>query len=287
MATTTVATLIQRTRRFVRDWPEFDALTASATSTATSLTVADATIYTTNWIIQVDSEAMRVRSGSAGTTLNVRRGVYGTTGASHANSATVLVKPEYLDQDILDALNAAVQAAFPLIYRRVAVEYTGVTGSDYEYAIPDMPGITGYKIPYVSEVWLRDATGEAFRRQHAFRIVRDETTPLIQFRRTQVAGATLRIVGFGPYPALVATDSLPAQFPPNAEDLLVWYAGQYLLASGEAGRVRVDTGVIDDREQANRVGSSMTAANSLFQRFQIRLRDAGMPPMPRHVVPTI
>lgn len=286
MATTTVTTLVQRTRRFVRDYPEFDALTASATSTATSLTVADATIYSSNWLIQIDQEAMRVRAGSSGTTLNVRRATSGSTAASHANSATVLVKPEFLDQDILDALNAAMQAAFPLIYRRVAVEYTGVTATDYEYEIPDMPGITGYKIPYVSEIWLRDVTGEAFRRQHAFRIVRDEAKPLIQFRRVQVSGATLRIVGFGPYPSLAFTDSLPAQFPPNAEDLLVWYAGQYLLSSGEAGRVRVDTGVIDDREQANRVGSSMTAANSLFQRFQIRLRDAGMPPMPRHVVST-
>jgi hypothetical protein len=284
---TTCATLIQRTRRFVRDWPEFDALTASCTSSSATLTVADATIYSPNWLIQIDSEAMVVASGS-GTTLTVKkRGARGTTAATHANAASILLKPEFLDVEILDAINAALMAGFPYIHRKVIDESIETVASDYEYAVPAMPGISGYIIPYVSQIEIKLSGETRFNRVRNFRIQRDDTAPFIQFLREPDAGATVRVIGYGPYPPLAVGDSLDAQFPPNAEDLIVWFAAQYLLASGEAGRVRVDTGVIDNREQANRVGSSMQAANTLFQRFQLRLRDAGMPPMPVHVIPTL
>lgn len=281
---TSAATLIQRTRRFVRDWPEWDSLAASCTSGATSVTVADSAIYQENWVIQIDQEALLVKDKPNATTLTVRRGIMGTTAASHANSATVLVRPQFLDVEYLDALNAGLGAAFPYIYRRVVDESITTSGGAYEYVIPDMPGISGFKIPYISEVFLKEASDTAFRKTRSFHILRDESSPKIKFRRQQVADAKVRIVGFGPYAALASGDSLGSQFPPYAEDILVWFSAQYLLASGEAGRVRVDTGAIDDREQANRVGSSMQASNSLFQRFQIRLREAGLPPMPKHVV---
>lgn len=284
--------LINRVRRFVRDWPEFDEVTASVSSSATSLTVADATIYQTNWMIQVEREAMMVKSGSSGTTLNVRRAVAGTTATTHVTASRLLVRPRFLDQEILDAINGGLSAAFPMIYRKIVDETIATTAGAYEYAIPDVSASEPYAIPYISEVWLQEGSDLAFRRTKAFRIIRDEGSPFIQFRRDQPAGAVVRILGFGPYYNLTTTDSLGLvgsrfeDFPVQAEELLVWYAAQSLLASGEAGRVSVDTGVIDDREQANRAGSSMAAANSLFQRFQIRLSSSGLPPMPKHVIAT-
>ncbi len=56
-----------------------------------------------------------------------------------------------------------------------------------------------------------------------------------------------------------------------------------LLASGESGRVRT-IGPRDDREAGNRTGSSLSASNSLYQRFQMQLRNCAMNPMPPHVV---
>lgn len=286
------ANLVNRTRRFIRDWPEFDELTASASSSATSLTVADATIYSINWPIQVEQEAMLVRAGSAGTTLNVRRAAMGTTAATHANSSRILIRPKYLDLEILDALNGGLSASFPLIYRKIVNESLTTTADTYEYSIPDVSVAEPFAIPYVSEVWIKESGDLAFRRTRAFRIIRDELTPKIQFRRQQGLGGVVRILGFSPYYNLTISDAIGfsgtrfEQFPVQAEEILVWYAAQWLLASGEAGRVSVDTGVIDEREQANRTGSSMQAANSLFQRFQLRLRDSGLPPMPKHVIAT-
>jgi hypothetical protein len=55
------------------------------------------------------------------------------------------------------------------------------------------------------------------------------------------------------------------------------------MASGEAGRVRVDRGATDNREEANVTGASMRGSQALYNRFLQRRSDAAMAPMPRHV----
>jgi hypothetical protein len=76
-------------------------------------------------------------------------------------------------------------------------------------------------------------------------------------------------------------------FPRQAEEAIVLYAASYLLGSGEAGRVRVDRGATDKREQANQVGASMRAADRLYQRFLQRRLDAAMAPLPKHIKPVV
>lgn len=283
---TSASTLIQRTRRFLGDWPEGDSLTAAVSSTTVAtLTIADASIYSPGWVIQIDQEAMRVKGTLplSGTTLSVLRGAYGTTAATHSSAATILLRPAFLDQQILDALNAALDACFPLLYRPVATEYTGDTSTDYEYDVPNMATLAK-PIPYLSKIQYKAQGDLAFRPINDWSIIRGDT-PTIRFRSTLYGGGTLRFIGYGPYAHLTsAASTLDSFFPENAEDLLTEYAAQRLLMQGEAQRVRQDTGARDDRESANRTGSAMSAANATFQRFQMRLRDAAMPPMPRHVV---
>jgi hypothetical protein len=93
----------------------------------------------------------------------------------------------------------------------------------------------------------------------------------------------VRVNGFAPFAHLTVSGSLSALWPANADDVLVLFAASDLLASGEAGRVRSDTQAVDNREQANRVGSSMSAANALFNRFLQARDQASMGPMPKHV----
>jgi hypothetical protein len=273
---TTASTLVSRVRRFIRDWPDYDAITASVSSSGTTLTVADAStvVYSPRWAVEVEQEAMLVRSGT-GTTLTVKRGALGTTAASHASGSAVLIRPQFLSQDILEALNSGIQNAFPLIYKPVLDTSLTVLANTFEYTIPST-------LPRVSRVELKSVGDYDYNEVKDWDI-RRAATPKLQFRREPETGATIRIHGFGPFAELAFTDSLDAQWPTNAEDYLVYYAVAYLTASGEAGRVRVDTGAIDDREQANRVGSSMSASNYLFQRAQKRLVDAALPPMPKHV----
>jgi hypothetical protein len=282
---TTAATLIQRTRRLVRDWPDQDAITASVTAAATTIVVADTTIYVKNQAVELDSETMLVRALASATNLTVRRGVYGSTAATHASDATVLINPAFPQTQILDALNEGLDACFPLLYKPVAQEYDGILDETYEYDLPSMTGLS-VPIPYVWQIEVQEPGETKFYARRDWRIIR-AATPLIQFKRSLIADSTIRIHGFGPFAHLTSTASeLDAKFPVQAEYLLPLFAASVLLASGEAGRVRAETGAsIDQREQANRAGSSMSAANSLLQRFRLQLDRAAMPPMPKHVKP--
>ena len=268
----------------MRDWPDQDALTASISNSGTTATVADSSIYTANWPIEIDEEMLIVRAKPSATTLTVKRAAFGTTGASHANGAAILVRPSFSSLEILDALNAALDQTFPYIYRPVLDTSLTTSADTYEYTVPNLPS-GGVPIPYLSRVEIK-GSGETNFRAISSWTVRRGATPKIQFRRATEAGGTIRVHGYGPFTRLASGDSLDALFPLNAEPLLVWGAAAVLLASGEAGRVRVDTGAIDSREQANRVGASMQASNQLHQRFLLGLRDAAMAPMPKHLKAT-
>lgn len=277
---TAASTLTQRTRRFLGDWPELDTTTASIASNGTTLTVADSSIYSQGFLIQLDTEGLLVTATPSGTTCTVRRGVRGTTAASHATSSTVLLRPHFLDIEILDALNSAISACYPWFYQPVVDESLTSDGSaTYEYTLPSL---NGSPIPAISAVSFKESGDQTFRRFTAWSILRG-STPKLHLRRPLPPG-TLRLYGYGPLPTLASlTDTLSTLFPPTAEDALTLYAAQFLLASGEARRVREDTGARDDRESANRVGSSMAASNTLLQRFFQRMQEAQMPPMPKNV----
>jgi hypothetical protein len=282
-----LGTDINRVRTFVRDWPTLDALTASTTSTATSVTVTDATtaVYNANWIIQIDQEAMLVKSGT-GTALTVVRGARGTTAATHVNAAPILIRPGFLDSEIIDHLNAASDACYPYIYKEVIDTSLTILANTYEYTIPYLPTTTVF-IPMLSQVELKESGDFAYRPTRRWEIRRG-ATPKLKFFELLPVGTVVRIRGYGPFPHRAAlTDSMDAQWPSQADQLCTLYAASQLLSSGEAGRVRTDVGARDDREAANRAGSSAAAAQGLYQRFQLQLDSAQMPPMPRHCVATM
>lgn len=280
---TTAATLVQRTRRFMQDWPEGDVLTASVTNNATQITVADTALYGAGWLIQLDQEGLQVRGAASGTLLNVFRGARGSTAASHANTSTVLVRPRFLDVQYLDALNAGINATFPWIYQPVVDESLATTANLYEYTIPNL---NGSPIPYISELQFLESGDLSYRKFGSWTVMRG-STPKLKLRRPLPTGQ-LRVYGFGPIPQLTSlSDTLNSLYPAYAEDALIMFAAQYLLAAGEIARVREDTGARDQRENRNTVGSSAAIANAVFTRFQRRIMDAGLPPMPKHAVSTL
>ena len=277
---------MQRTRRLLRDWPEEDVLTASVSSGGTTLTVADGTIYPTKFLLEIDQEVLYTSTAGSGTTVtNVRRAQRGSSAASHASGATVLINPRFYSVEILDALNDALDACFPLIYRPVTTEYTGITDGTYEYTIPSMDGL-GISIPSIYRIDIQESGDTVFRETRAWEIARGEA-PFIKFKRALAAASTIRIYGYGPFTHLSAiTDELDDYFPKQAEGLLPLFAASQLLASGEAYRVRNYTGVLDQRENANAPGSSLRAAENLRNRFYTQLQQAAMPPLPKHIKAT-
>jgi hypothetical protein len=282
---TSLETLVKRTRRFLRDWPEEDTITASVSSSATQITVADESIYSENWLLEIDQENMTVTGATTGTTVDVRRGARGSTAASHTSGSVVLIRPHFLYNEIVDALNWAKDECFPSIYKPVSAEYTGFLSDTYEYDVPEMPGLSNVPIPYLSKLEIKPSGESDFRQIRGWWIKRG-ATPYIQFSAAPETGGTLRINGYGPFPDLATGGSLDALWPAQADKLLPLGAASLLLASGEAGRVRVDTGVQDAREQANRSGSSMAASNALYNRFRRMVGGAAMRPILQHAKPT-
>lgn len=277
---TLASTLVARSRRFVGDWPSNDVLTASCTSTSTSITVADGTIYSVGWIIQIDQEALYVTANGTGTTVPVLRSQRGTTGASHASAAPVLIRPNFLDIEYLDALNSGINATFPWLYH--AINDTSITTSPtlYEYAIPNDQ--SGLPIRFLYRISFLENSDLSYRNLRDWEVIR-AGAPVIKFRR-YLPNGTLRVQGFSPISPLASTsDTLDPLFPVNAEDLLTLYAAQFLLESGETRRARESTGARDDREAANRPGTASAAAQTLLQRFQMRLMTSAMPPLPKNI----
>ena len=284
---TTLDVLVQRTRRFVRDFPlAQDALAASITSVATTATVSSGPQFNQsgNQVIEIDYEAFLLKSVSTNT-LTVSRAFAGSAAATHASGAAVLIQPAFMAVEIIDALNATKDECFPLIYKPVLDASLTGDGTTYEFTVPNMPSTYGgdsIPIPWLSRIELKE-NGALDYRPVAYWTIRRGATPKIRFQSPPPIG-NLRIHGYGPFPDWSASsDTVDTLWPKNAERPLITGAAARLLASGEAGRVRT-IGPRDDREAANRVGSSLSTSNALYQRFQFQLRNAAMPPMPPHVV---
>ncbi len=278
---TSGTTLIQRARRFLVDWPEDDSLTASVSNSTTSIPVADSTVYANGWIIQVDTEVMQVRAKPDGTHLTVLRGARGSAAASHGNAASILVNPRFTDLDYLEAFNSAIQSAWPLLYVPIVDQSIATANAVYEYNIPNGPD--GTPIRAISRLQFLESGDLTYRNFGAWDVMRG-ATPFLKLRRPLPLGQ-LRIHGFSAMPPLSSpTDTLSTLFPVNAEDYLTLYAAQYLTASGEAYRVRQDTGPNDDREAANKPGASIYLSSQVYARARQRLLDSAMPPMPKHTL---
>lgn len=281
---TTLDQLVQRTRRFMRDYhAPVSALSISLAANTTSITVADTTVFAANTVIEVDYETMLVGTLPSGTVANVTRGFAGTTAATHTVSTGVNIRPAYYAQEVIDALNAAKDEMWPYVYKPVLDTSLTVLSNIYEYTVPNMPS-TSVPIGAISKVEVKVAGDYAYRPVQNWQ-VRRGTTPVIQFKAVPPVGATIRVEGFGVFPDLALVgDTVDALFPHQAERLLPLGAAVELLGSGEAGRSRFDVGARDDREAANRAGGAIGLANQLERRFEKKLSRVGMPPMPRHVV---
>lgn len=114
---------------------------ASITSTGTSLTVTDASLYHEGDDILVDSEQMWVSARSTGTNvLTVVRGYGGTTAASHASGATVEILGNARHEAVDSSEGSARAVTNP--YNYVQIFHDEVRVGDLErriqqYGIPD------------------------------------------------------------------------------------------------------------------------------------------------------
>lgn|SRR5690242_1950011 len=287
MAGITLQSLVNTTRRYLRDWPLFERLGASMASTDSTITVADATLYGNRWSIDVDLESMLV-TNATGTTLTVLRGIRGSTAASHAASADILVQPNFSGVEIIDAINRGIDAAYPLFYKTVLDTSITATDSTYEYTIPNMPGTydTGatMQVPRMMKLEIKQTSDLTYRELRRWQIrSAPDGSRLFKLRTAEPAGGTFRVTGIGPFPHLAAaTDAMDESWPKDSQYLPALYAAADLMMSSEAGRDRGDWNAVDRREEANRPLTSLQTGQQLYNRWFRELNQSAMPPIPLH-----
>jgi hypothetical protein len=287
MAGVTLQTLVNTTRRYLRDWPLFERLGASLSSSASTITVADATTYGNRWVIDVDLESMLITSASS-TTLTVLRGIRGSSAASHAASADILMQPNFTSVEIIDAINRGIDAAYPLFYLPVFDTSLFATDSTYEYTIPNMPGTydngATMQIPRVMRLEIKQTSDLTYRglRRWEIRQAADGSR-IFKLRTAEPALGNFRVTGIGPFPHLaLATDTMDESWPKDSQYLPALYAAADLMMSSEAGRDRGDWNAVDRREEANRPLTSLQTGQQLYNRWFRELNQSAMPPIPLH-----
>lgn len=124
---TTVDTMIDRILNKLRGnygMGEIDVLNGSINDTETSLTSTSATGgIRTGAVIEIDSELMLVTSVS-GTTVNIRRGINGSTAATHTDSTLIYVSPRFPRQQVLEAQRDEIRSWDHNLYQEGELTFT-------------------------------------------------------------------------------------------------------------------------------------------------------------------
>lgn len=286
MAGVTLQTLVNTTRRYLRDWPLFERLGASLSSSASTITVGDGTLYGNRWVLDCDLESMLI-TGTASTSLTVLRGIRGSSAASHASSADLLVQPNFTSVEIIDAINRGIDAAFPLFYKAVFDTSVTAVDSTYEYTIPNMPGTydgSTMQVPIMTKLEVLQTGDVTYRELRRWKVSSaPDGSRLFKLRTAEPAGGTFRVTGFGPFSHLAAaTDTMDQSWPKDSQYLPALYAAADLMMSSEAGRDRGDWNAVDRREEANRPLTSLQTGQQLYNRWFRELNQSAMPPLPKH-----
>jgi hypothetical protein len=225
--TTPLTSLVERVRRYMRDWPakNYLAFSCSSTDTVLQLQTQSTEVLAENDYIEIGTETMRVVK-QVGQNVTVMRGMMGTDPQGHGFADPVLYKPKYYSIEIQEALADAIDAAYPWIFR--FVESDILLGNTYIYDFPydsetgvQFTSIYGMELAYPGWTWTKPVTN--------WRVLPPSKIHIVALN----SGATITVYGTSPFPRLTNTQTLDPQWPQNLEYPLVEYAANYLLASGE------------------------------------------------------
>lgn len=251
----TASAVISRIERLLEDSPELDVLGAAvATTTETTVTVTRPELYSKGTIFQVEDELFYVIRELDGFVAEVKRGYQGTTAATHSISTKIVINPRFPRANILEALNVVLGNWISFYAPQLLWDSTtaGQFRSDREvYAVPaDAIAVRRVAWKPPGEVTLYDVDHAAVE---TFPTDIVSTGVGVLLYETGIPGYSVRVLYERPWPALAAvTDSIPSDFPPMFDSLLVEGAVLYLLGWRMVPKFRLDESVFA-REQSESV----------------------------------
>ena len=255
-------------------------LTATASATATSITVASAQNISSG-IIQIDDELIYVDSYDRNSgVLSIPpygRGYNGTSAATHQNGARVIVSPTFPSVDVKDAINETLLSTFPDLYT-TGIHTFAFSPARSTYALPDevetVLGVS-YETTGPSKEWLPVrgwrvdpmANTEAFNSRNSLTLLSGVES-----------GRTVQVFYTSAPTVMDADDDdfeIVTGLPASCKDLIVIGASARLASFIDPGRLTFGSAESDQQSQiAGRAyGAGTNAAKYLLALYDKRLAE--------------
>jgi hypothetical protein len=253
-------------------------LVSNATSTATTLSVYDASVIGRGYV-QIDDEIVFVNStDNVANTLSLApwgRAQRGTTAAAHNQDAKVTMAPLFPRQEIKNAINDTINAMYPSIFAVGTYDFDYVA-AQYSYQIPaavqNVLSVTYSTVGpskewFPSRAWQLDrvADSDAFA-----------TTKSLSIYSEIVPGQTVH-VSYSKRPTLLVNNNDDYEtvtgFPSYSEDVAIYGAAFRMISFLDPSRLGPQSAAADILDGVRPTGSGQNAARFLYNIYQQRLNE--------------
>jgi len=253
-------------------------LVSAATSTATTVSVYDASVIGRGYI-QIDDEIVFVNStDNVANTLTIApwgRAQRGTTAAAHDSNAKVTMAPLFPRQEIKNAINNTIDAMYPMVFATGTYDFDYVA-AQYSYEIPaavqNVLSVT-YSIVGPTKEWFpargwqldRTADSDAF-----------ETTKSLSIYSGVIPGQTIHVV-YSKRPTLLTSNNQEYEtvtgFPSYSEDVVVYGAAFRMISFLDPSRLGPQSAAADILDGVRPTGSGQNASRFLYNIYTQRLNE--------------
>ena len=253
-------------------------LVSNATSTATTLSVYDASVIGRGYV-QIDDEIVFVNStDNVANTLSLApwgRAQRGTTAAAHNQDAKVTMAPLFPRQEIKNAINDTINAMYPSIFAVGTYDFDYVA-AQYSYQIPaavqNVLSVTYSTVGpskewFPSRAWQLDrvADSDAFA-----------TTKSLSIYSEIVPGQTVH-VSYSKRPTLLVNNNDDYEtvtgFPSYSEDVAIYGAAFRMISFLDPSRLGPQSAAADILDGVRPNGSGQNASRFLYNIYQQRLNE--------------
>lgn len=253
-------------------------LVSAATSTATTISVYDASVIGRGYI-QIDDEIVFVNStDNVANTLSIApwgRAQRGTTAAAHDSNTKVTMAPLFPRQEIKNAINNTIDAMYPMVFAVGTYDFDYIA-AQYSYEIPaavqNVLSVT-YSIVGPTKEWFpargwqldRTADSDAF-----------ETTKSLSIYSGVIPGQTIHVV-YSKRPTLLTSNNQEYEtvtgFPSYSEDVVVYGAAFRMISFLDPSRLGPQSAAADILDGVRPTGSGQNASRFLYNIYQQRLTE--------------
>lgn len=245
--------------------PAFDTLAAGIDDNDLTLTTNGLQDYIPQGIIEIGSEAIYTRESETSTAVDLAtRGYRGTTAAAHAIGDIILIQPEWLRDDVLDAISEVIGSLFSLgLYRIVSTTaLTPSTTGPVELPAGAKDVLSIVVRPNASSNWVPLRPGKDYE------VLRVTDPPLLQMRTAHGWAMTLNYSTDFTKPTSEADDlTTVCGVPDTLVPHIPMAVAAILLRGRELPKVMIEE-IRRQLGQGVQSGTYITISEALEQKFE-------------------